>query len=210
MTTSESGFSIVLKSQPKKAKKRGNIPALLVPFDQRSPARQRAAAQIASLQIRTFADSDRSPRHRASSSAGLNEESELPSSPIPQSIDLTASTPYLTVSSASIASTSALTSKTVTPQTLYLEEIHYVDPERVLCSQAAATTILQLPFSERPGPNQSKVWSDVDLKQVQFIVNDFKHRQRHEGIQFFDAAAWTRFAPYAVQLHMYYFQSYAY
>lgn len=81
-------------------------------------------------------------------------------------------------------------------------EIYYVDAERVFALQAAATAITQPPPPGLTGSNPSKIWPEVDQKQVQFIVNDFKNRQLKEGMQFFDTAAFTRLAPYAVQLHM--------
>lgn len=178
----ESTFSTVLKPQPKKGEKRAHIPDLLASLVGHSHTRQRAAAQIASLQIRPITESDRTPRHHASSSTGLVEpapaprgELELSTSPIPQSIDLTASTPASTISSASVASTTASTSSTARPSTSYVEEIHYVDAERVFSPQAAANEFQQLPSSSRPGPDPSSFWPEVDSRNMQSIFNDFKN-----------------------------------
>lgn len=64
-------FSTVSKPKQKQGIKRAHIPALLLPFLARSPAREEAAAQIALLKIRSIADLDRSPRHRVRFPAGL-------------------------------------------------------------------------------------------------------------------------------------------
>lgn len=104
----------VPKPQQKKGKKRARIPALLAPFVERSYARQRTVAKIASHQIRSLAKANSSLQHRNSFPTGLAEptatyrtESELLSSPIAKLIDLTASTPASISSSASVVSTTA-------------------------------------------------------------------------------------------------------